>query len=87
MNAKHVEQIQTIQAKQVVREKALLEEAKSRFCAEAVEREAHLISKVEERFMKLTKIREVKFMDMMDAHEKKYKALLNKCMAKGMSNK
>ncbi|MBA0874196.1 hypothetical protein Goshw_013301 [Gossypium schwendimanii] len=56
---------------------ALLEEAKSRFRAEAAEREAHLIS-VEERFMKLTKIREAKFMDMMDAREKKYKALLNK---------
>ncbi|MBA0823598.1 hypothetical protein Goarm_020318, partial [Gossypium armourianum] len=27
------------------------------------------------------------FMDMMDAREKKYRALLNKCMAKGMSSK
>ncbi|MBA0789419.1 hypothetical protein Gotri_026365 [Gossypium trilobum] len=26
-------------------------------------------------------------MDMMDAREKKYRALLNKCMAKGMSSK
>ncbi|MBA0782896.1 hypothetical protein Gotri_000710 [Gossypium trilobum] len=47
MNAKHVEQIQTIQAEQVVRENALLKEAKSRFRAEAVEREARLISEVE----------------------------------------
>ncbi|MBA0778025.1 hypothetical protein Gotri_005958 [Gossypium trilobum] len=37
--------------------------------------------------MKLTEIRQEKFMDMMDAHEKKYKALLNECMAKGMSSK
>ncbi|MBA0871372.1 hypothetical protein Goshw_024784 [Gossypium schwendimanii] len=37
--------------------------------------------------MKLTKIREIKFMDMMDAREKKYKALLNENMAKGMSSK
>ncbi|MBA0626667.1 hypothetical protein Godav_004296 [Gossypium davidsonii] len=53
----------------------------------AAEREACLIAKAEERFMKLTKIREAKFMDMMDAHEKKYRALLNECMAKGMSSK
>ncbi|MBA0780335.1 hypothetical protein Gotri_004447 [Gossypium trilobum] len=37
--------------------------------------------------MKLTKIRETKFMDMMDARENKYKALLNENMAKGMSSK
>ncbi|KAG8473257.1 hypothetical protein CXB51_035232 [Gossypium anomalum] len=49
-------QIQTIQAEQVVQEKALLEEAESRFCAEAAEQEAHLIANVEERFMKLTEI-------------------------------
>ncbi|KAB2048781.1 hypothetical protein ES319_A13G133200v1 [Gossypium barbadense] len=85
MSAKHVEQIQTIQAKQAVREKTLLEEAESRFRTEAAEREARLIVEAEERFMKLTKIREAKFMDMMDAREKKYKALINECMAKGMS--
>ncbi|MBA0777739.1 hypothetical protein Gotri_005719 [Gossypium trilobum] len=28
-----------------------------------------------------------KFMDMMDAREKKHRALFNECMAKGMSNK
>ncbi|MBA0668228.1 hypothetical protein Goklo_001163 [Gossypium klotzschianum] len=32
------------------------------------EREARLIAEAEERFMKLTEIREAKFMDMMDAH-------------------
>ncbi|KAK5772126.1 hypothetical protein PVK06_048397 [Gossypium arboreum] len=51
----------------------------------AAERESRLIVEAEERFMKLTKIREAKFMDMMDAREKKYKALINECMAKGMS--
>ncbi|TYJ48650.1 hypothetical protein E1A91_A01G077900v1 [Gossypium mustelinum] len=35
--------------------------------------------------MKLTEIREAKFMDMLDAREKKYEALINECMAKGMS--
>ncbi|KAK5772263.1 hypothetical protein PVK06_048544 [Gossypium arboreum] len=58
-------------------EKALLEEAKSRFCTEAAEREAYLIAEVEEKYMKLTEIQEAKFMDMMDAHEKKYKTVLN----------
>ncbi|KAK5776404.1 hypothetical protein PVK06_044363 [Gossypium arboreum] len=85
MSAKHVQQIQTIQAEQAVREKTLLEEAKSRFRMEATEREAHLIAEAEERFMKLTEIREAKFMKMMDAREKKYKALIDECMAKGMS--
>ncbi|PPS19746.1 hypothetical protein GOBAR_AA00829 [Gossypium barbadense] len=85
MNAKHVEQIQTIQAEQAVREKTLLEEAKSRFRMEVAEREARLIAEAEERFMKLTEIREAKFMDMFDAREKKYEALINECMAKGMS--
>ncbi|MBA0728049.1 hypothetical protein Golax_000984, partial [Gossypium laxum] len=51
------------------------------------EREARLIAEAEESFMKLTEIREAKFMDMMDAHEKKYKALFNECMKKGMSSK
>ncbi|PPE02579.1 hypothetical protein GOBAR_DD00404 [Gossypium barbadense] len=87
MSAKHVERIQTIQTKQAVRKKTLLEEAESRFHTEAAEREAHLIAEVDERFMKLIEIREAKFMDMMDAREKKYRALLNKCMAKGMSSK
>ncbi|MBA0568283.1 hypothetical protein Golob_005787 [Gossypium lobatum] len=54
---------------------------------EVSEREACLIVEAEERFMKLTKIREAKFMDMMDAREKKHRALFNECMAKGMSNK
>ncbi|KAG8479239.1 hypothetical protein CXB51_029833 [Gossypium anomalum] len=85
MSAKHVQQIQTIQAEQAVREKTLLEEAESRFRMEATEREAHLIAEAEERFMKLTEIREAKFMKMMDAREKKYKALIDECMAKGMS--
>ncbi|MBA0788528.1 hypothetical protein Gotri_027903, partial [Gossypium trilobum] len=49
--------------------------------------EARLIAEAEERFMKLTEIREAKFMDMMDAHEKKNKALFNECMKKGMSSK
>ncbi|MBA0868521.1 hypothetical protein Goshw_015006 [Gossypium schwendimanii] len=49
------------------------------------EREACLIVEAEERFMKLTEIREAKFMDMMDAREKKHRALFNECMAKGMS--
>ncbi|MBA0841287.1 hypothetical protein Goarm_003786, partial [Gossypium armourianum] len=44
-----------------------------------------VITEVEERFMKLTKIQETKFMDMMDARENKYKALLNENMTKGMS--
>ncbi|MBA0694073.1 hypothetical protein Goari_004403, partial [Gossypium aridum] len=30
---------------------------------------------------------QAKFMDMMDAREKKHRALFNECMAKGMSNK
>ncbi|KAB2097954.1 hypothetical protein ES319_A01G205900v1 [Gossypium barbadense] len=77
MNAKHVEQIQTIQAEQAVREKTLLEEAESRFRTEVAEREAHLIAEAEERFMKLTEIREAKFMDMLDAREKNYEALIN----------
>ncbi|XP_052882224.1 uncharacterized protein LOC128290561 [Gossypium arboreum] len=85
MSAKHVEQIQTIQAEQAVREKTLLEEAESRFRTEAAERETRLIAEAKERFMKLTKIREAKFMEMMNAREKKYKALINECMAKGMS--
>ncbi|TYH06000.1 hypothetical protein ES288_A08G123300v1 [Gossypium darwinii] len=85
MSAKHVEQIQTIQAEQAVQEKTLLEEAESRFRTEAAERETHLIAEAEERFMKLTEIQEAKFMEMMDAREKKYKALINECMAKGMS--
>ncbi|MBA0871742.1 hypothetical protein Goshw_029596, partial [Gossypium schwendimanii] len=67
--------------------KTLLEEAESRFCTKAAEREAHLIAEVEERFMKLIEIRQAKFMDMMDAREKKYRALLNECMAKGISSK
>ncbi|MBA0670344.1 hypothetical protein Goklo_029801 [Gossypium klotzschianum] len=54
---------------------------------EAVEREAHLIVKAKEIFMKLTKIREAKFMDMIDAREKKYRDLFNECMAKGMLSK
>ncbi|KAK5841636.1 hypothetical protein PVK06_003957 [Gossypium arboreum] len=54
---------------------------------EATEREAHLIAEVEERFMKLIEIREAKFIKMMDAREKKYKALIDECMAKGMSSK
>ncbi|MBA0868524.1 hypothetical protein Goshw_015006, partial [Gossypium schwendimanii] len=54
---------------------------------EVSEREACLIVEAEERFMKLTEIREAKFMDMMDAREKKHRALFNECMAKGMSNK
>ncbi|KAH1032352.1 hypothetical protein J1N35_044526 [Gossypium stocksii] len=77
MSTKHAEQIQTIQDEQVVWEKALLEEPESRFRTEAVELEAHLIAKVEERFMKLNEIREAKFMDTLDAHENKYKALFN----------
>ncbi|KAG8496469.1 hypothetical protein CXB51_007551 [Gossypium anomalum] len=44
MSAKHVQQIQIIQAEQAVREKTLLEEAESRFRMEAAEREAHLIA-------------------------------------------
>ncbi|MBA0850776.1 hypothetical protein Goshw_006593, partial [Gossypium schwendimanii] len=87
MSAKHVKQIKTIQAEQVIREKTLLEKAESLFRTEATERKAHLIVEEKERFMKLTKIREAKFMDMIDAHEKKYRALLNECMAKGMSSK
>ncbi|KAK8349522.1 hypothetical protein V6Z12_A06G147100 [Gossypium hirsutum] len=87
MSAKHVQQIQTIQAKQAVREKTLFEEAESRFLMEATEREAHLIVEAEENFMKLTGSREAKFMKMMDAREKKYKALIDECMAKGMSSK
>ncbi|MBA0794275.1 hypothetical protein Gohar_018625, partial [Gossypium harknessii] len=55
MSVKHVKQIKTIQAEQVIREKTLFEKAK--------------------------------FMDMIDAREKKYRALLNECMAKGMSSK
>ncbi|KAH1098195.1 hypothetical protein J1N35_015116 [Gossypium stocksii] len=85
MNAKHVEQIKTIQSEQAVREKTLLEEAESRFRTEAAEREARLIAEAEERFMKLTEIRVAKFMDMLDAREEKYEALINDCMAKGMS--
>ncbi|PPS11096.1 hypothetical protein GOBAR_AA09545 [Gossypium barbadense] len=37
------------------------------------------------RFMKLTEIQEVKFMEMLDARDKKYKVLIDECMAKGMS--
>ncbi|MBA0694329.1 hypothetical protein Goari_004640, partial [Gossypium aridum] len=70
-----------------LQEKTLLEEAESQFRTKAAEREARLIAEAEERFMKLTEIREAKFMDKMDAHEKKYRALLNECMAKGMSSK
>ncbi|PPR97366.1 hypothetical protein GOBAR_AA23309 [Gossypium barbadense] len=87
MSAKHVQQIQIIQVEQAVREKTLLEEAESQFRMEAAEREAHLIAEAEERFMKLTEIREAKFMEMLDAHDKKYKALIDECMAKGMSSK
>ncbi|KAK5794958.1 hypothetical protein PVK06_036212 [Gossypium arboreum] len=87
MSAKHVQQIQIIQVEQAVREKTLLEEAESRFRMEATEREAHLIAEAEERFMKLTKIREAKFMEMLDAHDKKYKALIDECMANLMSSK
>ncbi|KAK5835566.1 hypothetical protein PVK06_011258 [Gossypium arboreum] len=87
MSTKHVEEIQTIQTEQAVQEKTLLEEIEYRFPTEATKREACLIAKVEERFMKLKEIREAKFMDMMDAREKKYGALLNECMAKGMSIK
>ncbi|KAG8480137.1 hypothetical protein CXB51_024896 [Gossypium anomalum] len=87
MSAKHVQQIQIIQAEQVVREKTLLEEAESRFRMEAAEIEAHLIAEAEERFMKLTEIREAKLMEMLDARDKKYKALINECMAKGMLSK
>ncbi|MBA0845944.1 hypothetical protein Goarm_022592, partial [Gossypium armourianum] len=43
------------------------------------------IIEAEERFIKLTEIREAKFMDMMDAREKKHRALFNECMAKEMS--
>ncbi|MBA0743401.1 hypothetical protein Gogos_006084 [Gossypium gossypioides] len=37
MNTKHAEQIQTIQAEQAVQEKALLEEAESRFHTKTAE--------------------------------------------------
>ncbi|KAH1039514.1 hypothetical protein J1N35_041257 [Gossypium stocksii] len=43
---------------------------------EVAEQEAHLIAEAEERFMKLTEIREAKFMQMMDAREKKKCTLL-----------
>ncbi|MBA0701428.1 hypothetical protein Goari_022520, partial [Gossypium aridum] len=33
----------------------------------------------------IQRLQKAKFMDMMDAREKKYKAFLNECMAKGMS--
>ncbi|MBA0858964.1 hypothetical protein Goshw_002137, partial [Gossypium schwendimanii] len=56
ISAKHVEQIQTIQDEQAVREKTLLEEVESQFCTKAAEREACLIAEAEERFMKLTEI-------------------------------
>ncbi|KAH1030772.1 hypothetical protein J1N35_042946 [Gossypium stocksii] len=85
MSAKHVQQIQIIQAEQAVREKTLLEEAESRFRMEAAEREAHLIAEAEEKFMKLTEVREAKFLEMLNARDKKYKALIDECMAKGMS--
>ncbi|XP_040937316.1 uncharacterized protein [Gossypium hirsutum] len=87
MSAKHVQQIQIIQVEQAVRKKTLLDEAESRFHMDAAERKAHLIAEAEERFMKLTEIREAKFMEMLDAHDKKYKALIDECMAKGMSSK
>ncbi|PPR89843.1 hypothetical protein GOBAR_AA30848 [Gossypium barbadense] len=87
MSAKHVQQIQIIQVEQAVREKTLLEEAESRFRMEAAEREAHLIAEAEERFMKLTEIREAKFMEMLDAHDKKYKAFIDECMANLMSRR
>ncbi|KAG8491830.1 hypothetical protein CXB51_015116 [Gossypium anomalum] len=85
MSAKHVQQIQIIQAEQAVREKTLLEETESRFHMEAEEREAHLIAEAEKRFMKLTEIREAKFMELLGARDKKYKALIDECMAKEMS--
>ncbi|PPS02295.1 hypothetical protein GOBAR_AA18364 [Gossypium barbadense] len=85
MSAKHVQQIQIIQVEQAVREKTLLEEAESRFRMEAAERKAYLIAEAKERLMKLTEIQEVKFMEMLDARDKNYKALIDECMAKGMS--
>ncbi|KAH1063436.1 hypothetical protein J1N35_028423 [Gossypium stocksii] len=69
----------------LIEEMSAKKEAESRFRMEAAEREAHLVAEAQERFMKLTEIQEAMFMKMMDAHEKKYKALIDECMAKGMS--